>query len=249
MMAVIGLLNVSGFVHAWHTNRLDGVVALITFVGTLLFAPHLEWGIFIGVGLSLGAYLYRSMRPKVVELAPHPDGALRDARRHKLRTCQYLAVVSFDGPLNFASTSYLEGEILNRVAEQPHLRCVLIAGNGITEVDATGEEALRNIVENLRGAGLEVYFSGLSDAVADVLRHSHLYERIGDDHFYATRAQAVTQIYPGPTPAPRSRTVPTAKPCPRWWSCRCIRTARCATPPATACRCAATSRPCASTRR
>ena len=188
MVAVLGLVKVDGFVHAWRANRLDGVIGVVAFVVTLAFAPHLEWGIATGVALSLGAYLYRTMRPKVVELAPHPDGALRDASRHELRSCRHLAVISFEGPLNFASVAYLEDEILGRVAEKPGLRHVLVSGNGISEIDASGEETLRKIVDNLRGAGYEVSFSGLSDPVLDVLRRTGLFDRIGAARFYATRA-------------------------------------------------------------
>ncbi len=196
MVAVLGLVKVDGFVHAWRANRLDGVIGVVAFVVTLAFAPHLEWGIATGVALSLGAYLYRTMRPKVVELAPHPDGALRDASRHELRSCRHLAVISFEGPLNFASVAYLEDEILGRVAEKPGLRHVLVSGNGISEIDASGEETLRKIVDNLRGAGYEVSFSGLSDPVLDVLRRTGLFDRIGAARFYATRALAISEIYP-----------------------------------------------------
>jgi len=73
----------------------------------------------------------------------NPAGSLRDAQRHTLRQCRHIAVISFDGPLNFASASYLEDEILSRVAEQPDLKLVLIAAAGISEVDASGEETLR----------------------------------------------------------------------------------------------------------
>ncbi len=195
MMAVLGLLNVSGFVHAWKTSRFDGAVSVITFVATLVFAPHLENGIFLGIALSLGAYLYRSMRPHVAVLAPHPDGSMRDAGRLDLKRCKHIAVVSFEGPLNFVSTSYLEGEILARVAEQPELRHLVVAGNGISEVDASGEETLRNLVENLREGGYSVEFSGVPETVLDVLRRSHLYDVIGAEHFYGTRAQAIASIY------------------------------------------------------
>ena len=195
MLAVLRLLNFRSFVHAWRANRLDGVVGVATFASTLVFAPNLEWGIALGVALSLGAYLRRTMRPTVVELAPHPDGALRDARRHELRTCRHIAVISFEGPLNFASVAYLEDEILARVADKPGLRHVLIAGNGISEIDASGEETLRHIVDNLRGSGYEVSFSGLPDPVVDVLRRSRLYERVGASRFFATRAVAVSELY------------------------------------------------------
>ncbi len=196
MMAVFGLLNLRGFVHAWRTSRFDGTVSMVTFLGTLLLAPHLEWGIFMGVILSLGGYLYRTMRPRVVDLVPQRDGAMLDAKRHGLKSCQHIAVVSFEGPLNFASTNYLENEILNRVSEFPKLKHLLIAGNGISEIDATGEETLRHIVDNLKDAGCEVSFSGISDKVVDVLKRSLLYDHIGKEHFHGTQAQAIATIYP-----------------------------------------------------
>ncbi len=195
MMAVIGLLNVSGFVHAWRTNPFDGLVSVITFAGTLALAPHLEWGIFMGVALSLGGYLFRSMRPHVVRLVPAPDGTVRDADRHDLRSCRYVAVVGFDGPLNFASTSYLEDEILSQVADHPELRYLLLSGQGITEIDASGEETLRHLVDRLRATRIQVAVTDLSDKVLDVLRRSHLYDRIGEENIFATDTRAIAAIY------------------------------------------------------
>ena len=57
MMAVIGLVNIEAVKHAWHASKHDGAVSIITFVLTLAFAPHLDKGIIIGVGLSLVMYL------------------------------------------------------------------------------------------------------------------------------------------------------------------------------------------------
>jgi MFS superfamily sulfate permease-like transporter len=195
MMAVAGLLNVGGFVHAWRTSRFDGVVSVVTFVGTLALAPHLEWGIFSGVVLSLGGYLYRTMRPHVASLAPDADGTMRDAGRHKLGTCRYIAAVRFVGPLNFASTSYLEDEIMHRVADQPELRCLMISGQGLTEVDASGEESLRGMVDRLTAARIRVVFAGLSDEIQDVLTRSHLLDRIERKNVYATEDRAIAAIY------------------------------------------------------
>ncbi len=195
MMAVVGLLNVRGFVHAWQVRRFDGITGVLSFVATLGFAPHLEWGIFIGVGLSLGGYLYRTMRPKVVALSPHSDGAMRDTRRYGLKQCRYIATIRFDGPLNFASVSYMEDEVLGRVATMAELRHVLIDGMGINEIDASGEEMLRHLVERLRGVGYQVWFSGMKDEVMDAIRRAHLHEFIGEHRFFPTLPRAVASIY------------------------------------------------------
>ena len=53
MIAVLGLINVKGFIHAWQAQWYDGVISIITFISTLAFAPHLDRGIMIGVSLSI----------------------------------------------------------------------------------------------------------------------------------------------------------------------------------------------------
>jgi len=194
-MAVIGLLNVRGFVHAWKARRFDGLVVLITFVATLYFAPHLEWGIALGVGLSLARYLHSTMRPPVADLSLHSDGSLRDAGRHHLRRCRHLAAIRFDGPLNFANTSYLEDKVMERVADLPQLRHVLLVAHGINEIDASGEELLGKVVVQLRKSGYDVSFSGLKDEVLDVLERTGLAETIGRDHMFPTQVAALEAIH------------------------------------------------------
>jgi SulP family sulfate permease len=195
MMAVIGLLNVRGFVHAWKARRFDGMVVAITFFSTLYFAPHLEWGIALGVGLSLGRYLHATMHPPVADLSLHPDGSLRDAKRHELRRCRHLAAIRFDGPLNFANVSYLEDKVMERVADLPELRHVLLVAHGINEMDASGEELLGKLVVQLRKQGYDVSFSGLKDEVLDVLKRTGLYETIGEDHMFPTQVAALQALH------------------------------------------------------
>ena len=197
MMAVIGLLNVKGFIHAWAAQRFDGLTLAVTFVTTLYFAPHLELGIAIGVALSLGAYLYRTMKPHVALQSLHSDGSLRDAARYNLSLCRHIAAIRFDGPLNFANTSYLEDTILECIANVPELRHVLIIGHGINEVDASGEEMLTRLTNRLRESGYKVSFSGLKDSVMDVLKRTHLYEAIGEEAICLTQVLALQRIHAG----------------------------------------------------
>ncbi len=70
MMAVVGLINVKGFIHAWQAQWYDGAISIITFILTLAFAPHLDRGIVIGAGLSILVFLYKSMRPQSCRSVP-----------------------------------------------------------------------------------------------------------------------------------------------------------------------------------
>ena len=195
IMAVIGLINFQAIHHAWLANRHDGIAAIVTFVATLGFAPHLDNGILIGAGLAIGLFLYRTMQPRVALLGRHADGNLRDrAVFPDLPACPEVIILRFDGRLYFANVPYFEDAVLAAVADNPQAQVLLIAGSAINEVDASGQEALRNLVRRLRGAGVEVMFSGLKKQIHDVLRATHLEEDLGPTNFYSTDEQALAAI-------------------------------------------------------
>lgn len=196
MMAVIGLLNVSGFIHAWKAQKTDGIISVIAFVCTLAFAPHLDKGIMVGVVLSLLVFLYRVMRPKVTTLARHEDQALRCTEVHGLRECEYIALIRFDAPLFFANSSYLEDQVTERMRANQKLKHIVIVANGINDIDASGEETLSLLVDRIRSAGLDVSLSGVNESVMKVLKRTHLDAKIGEDHLFPTMELALETIHP-----------------------------------------------------
>jgi anti-anti-sigma factor len=195
MMAVIGLVNASGFIHAWRAQWYDGAISIIAFTCTLAFAPHLEKGIEIGVGLSLLVFLYKSMRPTVASLSRHEDESLRDAMAFGLKECDHIAVVRFDGPLFFANASFLEDQITERMQRMKTLKHILVVFNGINDMDASGEEALSLIIDRCRAAGVDISLSGVNESVMAVFKRTHLLERIGRDHIYATTEKAICSVH------------------------------------------------------
>ncbi|MDY6989402.1 MAG: SulP family inorganic anion transporter [Thermodesulfobacteriota bacterium] len=195
MMAVIGLVNAAGFVHAWKAQWYDGAISIISFACTLAFAPHLEKGIEIGVGLSLLVFLYKSMRPTVASLSRHEDDSLRDAIAFGLKECEHIAVVRFDGPLFFANASFLEDQITDRMQRIKNLKHILIVFHGINDMDASGEEALSLIIDRCRAAGVDISLSGVNEPVMEVFKRTHLLERIGRDHIYPTTEKAICSVH------------------------------------------------------
>jgi sulfate permease, SulP family len=195
MMAVTGLVNIRGFFHAWKAQWHDGVISVITFVCTLGLAPHLDKGIFIGVGLSLMVFLYKSMRPKVVDLSLGLDMSLHDSVSFGLKECRYIDVVRFDGPLFFANASYLEDQVRHRRRTKKHLKHIIIAAGGINDIDASGEEALSLTVDRVRSAGIDISFSGVNESVMTVIDRTHLLAKIGEDHIYPTMKKAISAVH------------------------------------------------------
>ena len=195
MMAVLGLINISGFIYAWRVKHHDGIISVLTFLSTLMFAPHLDKGIFVGVGLSLAYFLYKSMRPAMASLSLSTDKELHDALVFGLRTCQYIDVVRFDGPLFFANSSYLEEQIASHRKNQPELRHILLVSNGINDIDASGQETLSLLIDRLRSAGIDISLCGVNDSVMAVLEHTHLVAKVGRDHIYPNSYTAVRSIH------------------------------------------------------
>ena len=196
MMAVIGLINVSGFVHAWEAQWYDGAIAIIiSFLFTLAFAPHLDRGIMIGVVLSLLVFLYKSMRPKMAFLSRDSDQALRCSMNHGLQECKYVAMLRFDGSLFFANSSYLEDQVADIMLKKKMLKHIILVSNGINDIDASGEETLSLLVDRIRSAGLDISLSGVNETVMKVLKRTHFIEKIGENNIYSTMEKAIQSVH------------------------------------------------------
>jgi SulP family sulfate permease len=62
----------------------------------------------------------------------------------------------------------------------------LIVGDGINEIDASGEEMLRQLVSDLRESGIRVGFAEFKWKVMEVLDRTGLTARIGPAFFFRT---------------------------------------------------------------
>jgi MFS superfamily sulfate permease-like transporter len=195
MMAVIGLINVSGFIHAWKAQWYDGLFSILTFLATLITAPHLDKGIIFGVLLSLGMFLYKSMRPKVVTLSMYEDSSFQSATDHGLKECRHIAMIRFDGALFYANAGYLEEKVTEQIRAMPELKHILIISNGINDMDASGEETLSLVVDRVRSAGYGISFAGLNEKVLGVMKRTHLLAKIQEDNIYSTISHAVDAIH------------------------------------------------------
>lgn len=194
LTAVASLIDFSALKFAWKAHRHDGMAFVVTFVGTLAFAPAIDRGILIGAATAIVLYLYRSMRPRMIELGRHPDGALRDARLYHLPTSEHIIAVRFDGPLYFANVPYFEDALLEIVARSPKARFVLIQGAGISEIDASGQAALRDLVRRLRGNGIAVVLSSLRAPVAAALAATGVLDEVGADQVFRRSDEALETL-------------------------------------------------------
>jgi len=196
MMAVFGLINFRAIKHAWQAHIHDGLAAIVTFIATLAFAPHLDNGILLGAGMAIVLFLYRSMKPRVAILGRYKDGTLHDIKVNPdLRTDEKILAIRYDGSLYFANVSFFEEAILEAQAHKPKAQFILIVGDGINQLDASGEEVLHHVLSRLRGNGVTVVFSGLKRQILNTLTRTGLRTVIGDENIFPTADLALESIY------------------------------------------------------
>lgn len=194
IVAVYGMIQFEPFRDAWKVTPHDGVVALVVFLTTLGFAPHLENGIFIGVILSLLLYLYRTMKPHFAELSKDQNGEFRDAQVFGMETSDSFALYRYDGDLYFANAGYLEKRLLNSIADKPGLKAIVLDLEAVDQIDSTGEEMLAHMAEGLKEAGITFCISRPKFKLTDALKRSGLYEVIGENNFYGKRIRAIWDL-------------------------------------------------------
>ena len=194
IVAVVGMIQFEPFKHAWKVNPHDGLVAFTVFAATLYFAPHLEWGIFMGVALSIGLYIYRTMQPHFAEVAMDADGTFRDANLFGMQTSDTLALFRYDGDLYFANASYLEKRLLNAVADKPQLKALILDLEAVDQIDVTGEEMLRHMTEGLELAGIDFIVTRPKFKLLDTLKRSGLFEKIGEQNIFSKRSVALETL-------------------------------------------------------
>ena len=103
-----------------------------------------------------------------------------------------LLLFRWDAPLFFANAELFEERILAAVDASPtRVRQVVVAAEPVTSVDVTAADALAELDDKLKAAGIKLCFAELKDPVKDKLRRFGLYERFGDGGFFPTIGSAV----------------------------------------------------------
>lgn len=145
--AAVPLLDPRVFTRQWRLSPLQVGVAVATFLATLAFAPRIERGVLVGVGLAIAVHLWRELRVHVTtDLTA--DGTLH---------------VRPQGVLYYASAPALQDSLVNLVACHPDARRIVLHLNELGRIDLSGMLTIRAVLNDLQ----------LPVTVADVPQHGH----------------------------------------------------------------------------
>ena len=195
LMSVVNLIHFSPLRHAWKVEKHDGWVGLLTFIMTLVFAPHLENGIAFGIIMSLGLFLYRTMEPNFTELSVQKGSII--ASRFIDDTAEVsnaVKIAKWSGSLYFANAAYFETKLLELISNNEELKYIIVDVASIVQVDASGEQVLRNLVESCSDSGVEILFARTDRLEAELYR-SGFKKRFGENRFFDLRADALKHVW------------------------------------------------------
>jgi SulP family sulfate permease len=193
IVAVFGLVDLKEPRQIWQANRGDAVTWGVTFAAVLLLG--IETGIFVGVGVSLALYLWRTSRPHIAVVGRLGESEVyRNVLRYEVQTWPTVAAVRVDESLYFANTRYLEEALLKIAADRPELKHLVLIGSAINFIDSSALHTLESLTQELRDAGAQLHLAEMKGPVMDGLKRAHFVEKLGVERFHLTTHAAMQAL-------------------------------------------------------
>lgn len=177
IVAVLSLVDLKTPAQLWRYSKADFAAHLATIVITLL--AGVELGVIAGVAVGLLLYLWRASRPHAAVVGRVPETEhFRNVERHSVFTVPHVLSIRIDESLTYLNARWLEEYVLERVADQPAVRHVILMCSAVNEIDASGLESLEAINHRLTDAGIGVHLSEVKGPVMDRLKRTDFVEEL-----------------------------------------------------------------------
>jgi len=190
--SAIGLIEVSDLRRIYRIQQWEFWLSMVCFAGVAVLGAIS--GIGLAIVIAVIEFLWDGWRPHsaVLGRVDHIKGYHDIARYPQARLVPGLVLFRWDAPLFFANAELFSKRVLDAVASSPRpVRWLVVAAEPVTSVDVTAADVVRELADNLEGAGIELYFAEMKDPVKDKLRRFGLFARFGEGAFFATIGEAV----------------------------------------------------------
>jgi sulfate permease, SulP family len=194
VVAVAALIDWAMVVRTWRYDRADAMALLVTFGGVLAF--DIEFGLLLGLAVSIGTFLARSSRPHIAVVGRmRGTEHYRNVERHAVETWPDLLLVRVDRSLFFANVAHVEDVVAAAAAEQPDLRHLVLVCSAMNTIDHSALESLEALAESLREAGIILHLAEVRGPVMDRLVRSDLLERLEPGQVFLSAEDAVRALH------------------------------------------------------
>src|SRR5690606_3255411 len=169
--------------------RADAVILVVTFLLTVFV--DLVVAVNIGVVLAMLHFL-RRMAESVVVRRQDPSQLQRELQAEGLASWPDDAqVYVVEGPFFFAASDVFE-PVLSHAGEG--VRTLVIRLRHVPFVDATGMQALEDLVDQLCKQGIRVILVEINERVRGKMRRMGLLARLGEDNIALNMAEAIAKL-------------------------------------------------------
>ena len=192
IVAVLSLVDLKTPGQLWRYSKADFSAHGATIAITLL--AGVELGVIAGVAVGLLLYLWRASRPHAAIVGRVPETEhFRNVERHQVITVPHVLSIRIDEALTYLNARWLEEYVLERVAERPALRHVILMCSAVNEIDASGLESLEAINHRLQDGGIGMHLSEVKGPVMDRLARTHFVEEL-NGKVYLSQDRAFAEL-------------------------------------------------------
>lgn len=144
--------------------------------------------------LSLALYIYRTMRPKIVEVSMYKDGEYRDHELFWLKTSKCVSIVRVDWDLYFANAGYFEDQVLDLVSEKNKLKVIIFDFEWMNNIDSSGLKMLENLVERLQKMHIKVYMADVRVRITQKMHATGFLNKFWEKRIYTNVEEALKHV-------------------------------------------------------
>ena len=97
--------------------------------------------------------------------------------------------------LKIANLAQIVNVIAPLLTKDDDLKFIIIDGQGINQLDSTGEEVLYHLTERLHSAGVELLVARMKKQFMDTLRRTGRIAKLREEHFFARVQEAIDYAF------------------------------------------------------
>ena len=197
---VMGLFDYDEAIYLWKVHKFDFSVWMTAFLGTLFLG--VEIGLAIAVFVSLLIVIYESAYPHTSVLGRLPGtNVYRNVKQYpEAERYDGIVLVRIDAPVYFANAQNVRDKIRKyRLVAQEELdarngtvKYLVLEMSPVSHVDTSALHILEDMYETYLSRGQQMCFTNPSLKVMNLMVDSGFVEKVGEEHFFVSLADAVS---------------------------------------------------------
>ena len=190
--SAIGLFEVADLRRIYHIQPWEFWLSMTCFAGVAVFGAIP--GIVLAIVLAVIEFLWDGWRPHSAVLGQvnHLKGYHDITRHPDARLIPGLVLFRWDAPLFFANAEFFQDRVRAAVASSPTpVQWLVVTAEPVTSIDVTSADALCELDDTLRAAGIQMCFAEMKDPVKEKLKRLGVMACFGDRPLFATIEEAV----------------------------------------------------------